>query len=99
MNVDIVDILRLHSGVVESGFHSQLCAESVRMSGGEVIGIGRHTAAYYFCVDFGSAGFGVLEFLENEYGGTFTHHETVARLAEGARGCLGAVVARREGVH
>ena len=41
----------------------------------------------------------MFEFFEHEDTGTFTHHETVAALAEGTAGALGVVVAGREGVH
>ena len=69
------------------------------MSGRQMISIGRHTAAGDFGIDVGAALEGVFEFLENEYGRAFTHHETVARSAERTRCRFRAVVTGRKSVH
>ncbi len=66
VHVDVVDVFGLHACVFESIFHSELCSEAVGVSCGEVVSVGRETAAGYFTVDFGAACESVLEFFEYE---------------------------------
>ena len=99
MYVDVVDVLRLHFRIFESGLHHEVCAEAFGVRRRDVVSISRHTDTCYFAVDLCTASLGVLEFLEDEDTGTFTHDETVAACAEGTGSVGGVVVASGEGVH
>ena len=93
MHIDIVNILGLHVGIFESVAHSQNRTQTFGVGRGEVVGIGRKAAAGYLSIYLGSAGQSMFKFFKHEHNRTFTHHETVAALAE-RTGCrLGRVVA------
>ncbi len=78
MHIDVVDILRLHAGVVKSHLHGEFRSESVGMCGCQVICVGRHAAANYFCVDLRAACFCVFKLFKNKNCRAFAHHEAVA---------------------
>ena len=69
------------------------------MRGGEVVGIGRDAIAGQFCVDAGTAGLGVLKFLDHDDTGPFAHDKTITIDIKGTRGALRLVVAHRKGLH
>ena len=93
VHVDVVDVLRLHAGILESVLHREDGAETFGVGGGEVVSVGAHAAAGHFGVNLSSAGKCVLEFFKDEHGRAFAHHESVAALREGARCGFGRVVA------
>ncbi len=84
VKIDVIDIFRLHSGILEGVFHHETRTETFGMSGGDVVCVGTHSGTCHFGIDVRSAGLGVFELLEHECGGAFTDHESVARAAERA---------------
>ena len=97
MYVDVVDVLRLHFRIFESGLHHEVCTEAFGVRCRDVVRVSRHADTCHFAVDLRTASLGVLEFLEDEDTGTFTHDETVAACAEGTGSVGGVVVASGEG--
>ena len=77
MNIDIINILRIHACILKSRAHSQLCTKAFGMSGSEMISVGTHAATGYFAINLGTAGKCVLQFLNHENGRTLTHHKSV----------------------
>ena len=99
VNVDVVNVLGLHLCVFQSVEHHELGAETLGMGGRDVVCVGTHAGTGHLGVDLGTASFGVLQLLQDERHCALTHHETVARSAEGTRSALGIVIAGGEGVH
>ena len=92
MNVDIVDVTRLHVGILQSIFHRKDCTQPFGMGGCEVVGIGRHTATGNLGINFCAACQSMLQFFENQHYRTFADNESVAALAEGTRSCFGRII-------
>ena len=82
MHIDVIDILGFHVGILQGVLHGEDGTETFGMCGGEVVSVGRHPSACYFCIYLGSACDSVLEFLKNKNCGSFADHESVAALAE-----------------
>ena len=79
--------------------HCHHSASCFRMGRGDVVGVGRKSVANNFSINFGTACTGVLQLLQNEDAGTFSHHEAVASGGEGARSGHKVVVAGGKGSH
>ncbi|MFM1944048.1 MAG: hypothetical protein RI897_3030 [Verrucomicrobiota bacterium] len=99
VGVDVADLLGVEFGVFEAHAHTADCAFAFGGGGGDMAGVGAIAVADDFAVDAGAAGFGVLEFLEDEDTGTFAHDETITFGVEGARGVFGVIVAGAHGFH
>ena len=66
VKIDVIDIFRLHSGILEGVFHHETRTETFGMSGGDVVCVGTHSGTCHFGIDVRSAGLGVFELLEHE---------------------------------
>lgn len=82
VEVDVVDIFGLHTGVVESVLHDKLRSETLGMCGRDVVGVGAHASAHYLCVDMRTASLGVLKLFEHEGGGSLSDDKAVAASGE-----------------
>ena len=91
MHVDVVDILRLHSGILEGVLHNEFCAETLGMSGCDVISVCAHAASGHLCIDMCAASFCVFKLFEHEGCRAFADYEAIAASAEGTRS-LGRLV-------
>src|SRR5574344_279303 len=99
VNIDIINILSLQTCILKSGCHHQFSSESFRMRCCNMESVGTHALAHHFCIDFSSAGLGVLQFLKNQATSTFTHDETVTACAERAGSMLRIIIQSRQCVH
>ena len=93
VNVDVVNLLGLHLGILQCVAHNQLGTEAFGVAGRDVVGVGAHATTGNFGVDVCATCLGVLQLLKDEHGRTFGHHKTIAAGAEGAACLLGLVVA------
>ena len=82
MNVDVVDILGLQTGVFKGALHHELGTQTLGVRGGDVVSVGTHALAHHLGVDLGATRLGVLQFLKDKASSTFTHDESVAACAE-----------------
>ena len=82
MNVDVVDILGLQTGVVKGALHHELGTQTLRVRGGDVVSVGTHALANHLGVDLCTTGLGVLQLLKDEAACALAHDETVAACAE-----------------
>lgn len=92
MDIDVVNIFGLHSGILESVGHGEYCAEAFGVGGRQVVCVGREASAHHFGIDFRSTGQSMFELLKHKHSRTFSHHEAVTAGAEWARSRFGAVV-------
>ena len=83
MYIDVVDLVGIHLGIFQRIVHHQLRTQSVRMGGGEVMGISRHAATRNLCIDGGTPCDGMLQLFQDECCSSFSHHKPVAAGAEG----------------
>src|SRR5690606_32885341 len=60
MHVNVVYLIKIHLSIFQRIMHHQLGTQSVGMGSGDMICIGRHASACHLCIDFCSAGKGVL---------------------------------------
>ena len=98
VGIDIIDILWIDTGILDSQLHHALCALGIGIRSRHVVCIGRHTLAYHLGIDMRTTCLGVLIILHDEAGRTFAQHKAVARLRERTTGTLRVVVAGREGM-
>ena len=92
MNIDVVNILRLQSSVLQGVLHHELGTQTLRVRSGDVMGIGTHTSTYHLTIDLRTTSFGMLQLLENQAAGTLTHDETVTAGTERTTCLLGLVI-------
>ena len=81
--VDVIYFFRLHACIFQCVSHHELGSQAFGVGSCEVVSIGRHSYAGYFCIYFSAACLGVFQFFENQTAAAFTHYETVAACAEG----------------
>ena len=99
MNVDVVNILCRHSGIVEGIAHDVARTEAVGVRSRQVVGVGRKASARKFCIDFCSSCFGVLVLFKYKGRPALAQYKAVAVLVK-RPGCREVVVvARRKSVH
>ena len=91
MRIDVVHLVGRYPGLLHRILHCVFCAQSFRVGGGEVVGVGAHAAAAYFGVYLRAACLGVFVLFQNETAGAFAYDEAVAVGVVGAR-CRGRVV-------
>ncbi len=84
MKIDIIDILRLHSGIAQGILHHQTCAQPLGVGSSDVVSIGAEAAACHLGIDFRTAGLCVLKLFEHKGCGALADYEAVARAAERA---------------
>ena len=97
--VDVVNLFRFQSGIVQCSFHDQLGSQAFGVGGRDVVGISRHAGTRHFRVDFRTARFGVFQLLEHQASCAFSHDKAVAACAERARGACRVVVAGGQCLH
>ena len=90
--VDVVDILRLHIGILQCVLHHEFSAQTLRMRSSDVVSISAHTSTYHLSIDLSTTSLSVLQLLENQATRTLGHDESVAASAERTAGLLGLVV-------
>ena len=84
MSPTCVDIFRFRACVVERRLHHEPCSEAFGVRRRDVVCIAAFAFAYHFGVYLGSAGLGVLQFLEDEASCSLCHDEAVTACAERA---------------
>ena len=99
MHIDVIDILRLQSCILQGILHHEFSTQTFRMRSRDVISVSTHTGSHHLCIDLCTASLGVLQFFENQTTGTLGHDETVAACAEGAACLFGFVIASGERLH
>ena len=82
MYIDIVDILRLQTSVLECVLHHENSTESLGVRSCDVMCVGTHALAHHLGIDLCATSLSVLEFLKDEASSTLAHDESVARCAE-----------------
>ena len=95
--IEVVNVLRLQTGVVERHLHGANGA--VRSRRRDVIGVTRKTITCEFAVDLGAAGNGVVIVFENKQAAAFTHHKAVTINVERTGSVSRVVIAARKSVH
>ncbi len=99
VGVDVADLLGVEFSVLEAHAHTADGAFALGGGCSDMAGVGAIAVAGDFAVDAGAAGFGVLEFLEDEDACAFTHDEAITFGVEGTRGVFGVIVAGAHGFH
>src|SRR5207245_8967633 len=89
VRVDVGNVFRTQARRAQRHFHATGRALAFGRRGGHVIGVGRVSVTNQLGINFRAACFGVFEFLQHDYAGPFTHHETVARGVEWPGSVLG----------
>ena len=80
VNVDVIDILGLHIGILKGVLHREDSTETFGMCGGQMVCVCRHTASGNLSVNLGTTGLGMLKFLKDEDNRTLADYESVAAL-------------------
>ena len=99
VNIDVVNILGLQSGIFKSGLHHQLGSQSFRVAGGDMISVATKTFAHHLGINLRATSLSMLQLLEYQASCAFGHHKSVARGAERTAGTFGLVVAGGKGFH
>ena len=92
VRVDVVDLAGVDAGALQGGPHAPERAVAILGRGSDVIGVAGEAVADDLTVDACAACLGVLERLEHDDAGAFTHDEAIAVLVVGTRGLGGLVV-------
>ena len=66
VGIDMIDIRHFHARFFHRLTHSTDDTESIRMGGGDMIGVGRETGTSYLCIDMGATGLGMFQLLKDE---------------------------------
>ena len=77
MNIDIINIFRFHTRILQCILHGQTCTQSFRVSSRQVISIGRHSATYYFGINLSTTSKRMFQLFQYQATGTFTHHKSI----------------------
>ncbi len=98
MRIDIVNIRRFQTGIIQSITHGPEAAIAVLCRGGDMMGIAGHSITCYFGIDGGPPGPGAFVFFQNDNAGPLTHDEAVSIPVIGPGSLFRCIVeARRHG--
>ena len=84
MSVHVIDVCGCKPAVLQCALHRSLQSLVLVRLAGEVIRISRSSIPRNLAIDLGATRLGVLELLENDDAGAFSHHEAVTCEIEGA---------------
>src|SRR5580765_2479618 len=99
MGVDVLNLLWLYLGILESIEHDAVGAVAVFRRLGDVISIPAHAITDNFSHDPRTAPAGKLQFLEHHNARAFADYESVAPRIPGTAGLLGIVITGGKGTH
>ena len=99
MRVDVIDILRLESGVLNGVAHDPIAAIPVFRRRGDMMGVAAHPVSHHLGQNPGAPAPRRLQFFEDQHTRAFSHHESVAILVPGPAGVLRVLVPRRKRPH
>src|SRR6185312_11283537 len=94
--VDVIDVARIHRGVLESIAHSEPCTLAVLGRRGNVMGITAHAETNQLGIDVGTTAPRMLELFEYDRTSAVTQNESVAVGIPRPTGLCRGIVARRK---
>lgn len=98
MRVEVGDLFRLESRILEGCFHRTGRSPPLGIRRGDVISIRRHPVSDQLSVDPSPSTLRMFQLLQHHHRPPFSNDETIPRLVKGAGGSLRFVVAGGQGL-
>ena len=99
MRVDVIDLIRCQSGVLQCQLHGARGTFAIRRRRCHVIRVGRKTIPGDFTINFRAARLRVFQLFDYEYSCAFADYEAIAVAIKGSRRAFGLIVARAKSSH